>query len=170
MLILLVMYPCRNACNQVQKIYGKVCGLIFWGFWIRFLLEDSLVATISVFCDRWRANKSVQTELETLDDVPEIEEDTSPADVDIVFYIINISLAIFLAAALVGLPLYILSFYQVNFSKLKDEQFKNRYGEAYAGMDPEKKASIYFNAFFLLRRYIFALTICTQFVLGQVWL
>ena len=57
MFILLITYPCSKYLPKVKKVHNKVTGIIFWGFWIRFLMEESLVAFISVLCDLFHSNE-----------------------------------------------------------------------------------------------------------------
>ena len=76
------------------------------------------------------------------------------------FYAINISVLAFFAISLFALPFFISIHYSVNFNKLQDPKFTKKYGEVYAGLNPSKKSTIFFAVFFLLRRYIFVISIC----------
>ena len=58
------------------------------------------------------------------------------------------------------MPVFIILFYRLNFNRLTDPDFEEKYGEVYAGMNPEKKSTIFYTVFFLVRRYIFVISIC----------
>ena len=85
------------------------------------------------------------------------------------FKIINICVLAFFAIALLALPVFISVYYTINFDKLKEPEFEEKYGEVYAGLNAEKKSTIFFAVFFLMRRYIFVITICFT-LFWQVWL
>jgi len=68
------------------------------------------------------------------------------------------------------IPVFVVVFYSINLDRMSDDDFMEKYGETYAGMAP-KRPSIFFACFFLLRRYMFVLTISTIAVMVvNVWL
>ena len=89
-------------------------------------------------------------------------------DVAISFKIINIAVLAFFAIALLIMPFFISIYYSLNFDRLKDEEFEQKWGEALAGLDSEKRSTIFFAVFFLIRRYIFVVTICFT-LFWSVW-
>ena len=104
MIMLLIFLPIKGCFKPVLKMHNKVSGIIFWGFWLRFIIEDCLVALISVFCD-WKAN-----------DIH--GEQNDEIEVNKLFLGIDKGLTIFLGIVLLALPIFILIFYRVNFNKL----------------------------------------------------
>ena len=56
MFILLITYPLTKYYERVKTPHSKVSSSIFWGTWIRFLMEESLVAFMSVFCQLFKSN------------------------------------------------------------------------------------------------------------------
>ena len=63
MFLLLITYPLTKYFKRVKTPHNKVSGNIFWGLWIRFLMEESLVGFTSVFCQVFKIN-SCKGELE----------------------------------------------------------------------------------------------------------
>ena len=51
-----------------------------------------------------------------------------------------------------------------------EPNFRKKYGEVYGGMHPDRAECIVHPLFFLLRRYIFVLTICIPMFSEQPWL
>ena len=72
MFILLLLIPCKKYCESVNRMHAKTSSIIFWGFWLRFLVEDSLVAVISVICDFFGTNEASK---EDVDQVLILEEE-----------------------------------------------------------------------------------------------
>ena len=58
--------------------------------------------------------------------------------------------------ALALLPVFILTFYNVNEDKFDDEEFEEKYGAPYEGLDTRKKTAIYFSLIFIFRRLSYA--------------
>ena len=156
-LCILLLHPLRKHSRGLSQRLDTVSGSIFWGFWLRFLIEDSLIALIAVFCDQYsiQANSDSDSQIE-------------PSNPATAFKLIDISILILFGLALFALPFFVVVFYLINFEKLTDKNFMGRYGEVYAGLNPERKSTIAFSVFFLLRRYIFAITICLT-LFWQVW-
>ena len=50
MVLLLVTWPITKLYTQAKKPHDKVTNPIFWSIWIRYMLEESLVIFIAVFC------------------------------------------------------------------------------------------------------------------------
>ena len=55
---LIVLYPLRKYSLRLSNRLDKISDGIFWGFWLRFVIEDCLVALISVFCDTYSVKAS----------------------------------------------------------------------------------------------------------------
>ena len=58
MLLLCLTNPCKKYFDCVERIHQKVSGTIFWSFWLRFLIEDSLTAEVCVCCYLYSSNLS----------------------------------------------------------------------------------------------------------------
>ena len=60
MIVLLIMHPLKKHSQRISKRLDDTSDSIFWGFWLRFIIEDSMIALISVFCDEnsFFANKT----------------------------------------------------------------------------------------------------------------
>ena len=43
MVLLCLIHPCKRY-RRVNKVHSKVSGGIYWSFWLRYIIEDSLVA------------------------------------------------------------------------------------------------------------------------------
>ena len=71
---------------------------------------------------------------------------------------------------LVALPIFIAIFYPINFKRMDEDDFKQKYGEVYGGMHPNRIECILHPIFFLLRRYIFVITICIPIFSDKSWL
>lgn len=156
-LCILLLHPLRKHSRGLSQRLDTVSGSIFWGFWLRFLIEDSLIALIAVFCDQY----SIQANSDS-------DSQIQPSNPATAFKLVDISILILFGLALFALPFFVVVFYLINFEKLTDKNFMGRYGEVYAGLNPERKSTIAFSVFFLLRRYIFAITICLT-LFWQVW-
>ena len=50
MVLLLITWPITKLYAQAKKPHDKVMNPIFWSIWIRYMLEESLVIFIAVFC------------------------------------------------------------------------------------------------------------------------
>ena len=48
---LLALHPLKRLSNSLASRLNRISESIFWGFWLRFIIEDSMIALISVFCD-----------------------------------------------------------------------------------------------------------------------
>ena len=48
-----VLGPMRKYSHRLSQRLDKISAGIFWGFWLRFVIEDSLIALIAVFCDQY---------------------------------------------------------------------------------------------------------------------
>lgn len=70
----------------------------------------------------------------------------------------NFTIAVILTVLLAGLPFFISIFYCKNFIKLEDEEFREKYGAPYEGLDTEKRRSIAYSVIFILRRMFFSAT------------
>ena len=51
MWLLLITNPFKTCFAPLKKQHDKVYGIIFWNFWLRYLIEDSLMITIALFCN-----------------------------------------------------------------------------------------------------------------------
>ena len=80
------------------------------------------------------------------------------------------STATVLAFTVIAMPIFIALFYPINFKRMSDHDFESRYGEVYGGMHPDRVECIIHPIFFLLRRYIFVITICVPMFSEQPWL
>ena len=60
-------------------------------------------------------------------------------------------------AVLAFLPVWTLVFYCRKFEKLGDKDFEETYGSAYEGLRTDRRSSIFFPVFFIIRRYIFVI-------------
>ena len=60
MIGLLIMHPLKKHSQRISKRLDDTSDSLFWGFWLRFIIEDSMIALISVFCDEnsFFANKT----------------------------------------------------------------------------------------------------------------
>ena len=56
MVLLCITNKCKKYNKGIEKAHSKVSGILFWGFWLRFLIEDSLVAEICVCCYFFNSN------------------------------------------------------------------------------------------------------------------
>lgn len=70
--------------------------------------------------------------------------------------IIDFSIGIILAILSFILPFFILCFYYNYLDRLEDEDFQERFGTALEGLD-KKASSIWFAAWFVMRRFAFVL-------------
>ena len=70
--------------------------------------------------------------------------------------IIDFSIGLLLAILLLSLPFFIIGFYLYNLDKLEDEQFEIRFGTVLEGFD-KKKGSIFYAAWFVVKRFAFVL-------------
>jgi hypothetical protein len=61
-------------------------------------------------------------------------------------------------AVLIGLaPLFVVGFYSLNFAKIEDEEFINKFGSVYEGLKTNSRSVIVYTTIFLVRRALFAL-------------
>lgn len=116
----------------MERINEKASGIIFWNFWLRFLIEDSLCAEISLCCYLFGSNlardTSITSEAEPLREL----ESTSPGfgiyanddSVEPTFLYTNTSVAVILACVFLALPIFIALFYVWNFHKLANSDFE----------------------------------------------
>lgn len=70
--------------------------------------------------------------------------------------IINFVIAVMLAIMLILLPFFISIFYMKNFAKLADEDFIEKYGAPYEGLNIDKRSSIGYSVIFIVRRLCFS--------------
>ena len=70
--------------------------------------------------------------------------------------IISFAIAGILVIMLIVLPFFISIFYMKNFVKLADEEFKEKYGAPYEGLDTSKRSSIAYSVIFIVRRLCFS--------------
>ena len=56
MVLLLITWPITKLYAQAKKPHDKVMDPIFWSIWIRYMLEESLVIFIAVFCQLYKSN------------------------------------------------------------------------------------------------------------------
>ena len=140
------------------------------------MMEDSLVAAITVFCYFFQTNQfsadeseiSIDAEAQvTNSTIIEVQEDTS---IPIVFNVVNLITSSVLGLILLALPIFIAIFYPINFKRMPDPDFEAKYGEVYGGMHPDRVECIIHPIFFLLRRYAFVITICIPMFSDKAWL
>ena len=70
--------------------------------------------------------------------------------------IVDFTIGIIISIFLLPLSGFILCFYVKYHDKLKDEEFKEKFGTAMEGLDPNY-ASICYSAFFVFKRFVFIL-------------
>jgi len=162
MLILCLTNPLRRLGDKIEKVHGKVSNIIFWNFWLRFLIEDSLVAEICVCCYYFNSNVEQKDA-----DVPLREIEGSPS-YDSTYLHVNNILASSMGIVLLVLPFFVVSFYTYHHEKLAVKKFKSTVGECYAGMKKESKSIIFYSFFFLARRWVLVGVLCWSFVNKQV--
>ena len=132
MFFLCITNPCKEHSECLERINEKASGIIFWNFWLRFLIEDSLCAEISLCCYLFSSNlardTSVTSEVGPLREL----ESNSPGfgiyanddQVDTTFLYVNNSFAVILACVFLSLPIFIALFYVWNFHKLANRDFE----------------------------------------------
>ena len=110
---LIILHPMRKYSHRLSNRLDKISDGIFWGFWLRFVIEDCLVALISVFCDNYsiKASEEPGTSLET-------------EHVSMPFKIINIAVLAFFGIALLAIPFFVAIYYPMNFDRMKDPEFE----------------------------------------------
>lgn len=166
MLILCLTNPLRRLGNKIEKVHAKVSNIIFWNFWLRFLIEDSLVAEISVCCYFFNSNVET-TETSSLEDVLPRDIESQPS-YDSTYQQVNTFLASSMGMVLFVLPFFVVAFYSYHHEKLAEKKFKSTVGECYAGMKKESKSIIFYSFFFLARRWVLVAILCWSFFSKQV--
>ena len=68
--------------------------------------------------------------------------------------IVDLTIGIIISIFLFSLPGFILCFYAKYYDKLEDDEFKEKFGTAMEGFDPNY-ASICYSAFFVFKRFCF---------------
>ena len=71
MVLLLITIPITRWIIPFRKPHEKVKRSIFWSVWIRFIIEESLVALITVFCALFNSNQCHGSECTSAVDVLE---------------------------------------------------------------------------------------------------
>ena len=151
--LLTLLIPCRNQQNCVGRNHRKCSGIIFWGFWLRMLIQGCLeieISALNYLLDRDELIK-VYGHDESFDN----------------FFLINDLLSYGFMAVLTIMPIWVMVFYCYNFKKLDDKKFAEKYGSTYDGLRTEKRGVLFFPIYFLLRRGIFLVT--AMFGSDQPW-
>ena len=202
MLILSVTIPLKPYSSSVYNMHNKVSGAIYWGVWIRFFMEESLVIYFALFCNVMGSNNCIGQECEELAIEPStnstiasnstiatnstsvnatssasnatLTEDLTVTEgqyeISMTFLAINNATVSFLAFALLSMPFYIAIFYNLNYHKMKEPEFEKKHGEVYASMHDDRRSSLFYSAYFLVRRYIFVATIGLTMFMHQPWM
>jgi hypothetical protein len=129
-----VLLPFRFSF--IISISDKITQKLHWNFVIRLTIEAFLELTFSVFFNLKYASCNFQ-------------------------YLgswVNYFLAILFACMLVAAPFFIVGFYWRNFEQLTDEEFELRYGSVYEGLKPDRRSTIIYTTYFVIRRAAYALT------------
>lgn len=141
-LLLALFLPCHKQDNFVGRNHRKCSGIIFWGFWLRMLIQGCLeieVSALNYILDR--------------DELLAIYAESPEYDS---FFLVNDLLSFSLMILLVIMPIWVTIFYCYNFDKIGDKKFAEKYGSTYDGLRTDGKRSIlFFPVYFLVRRWIF---------------
>ena len=70
----------------------------------------------------------------------------------------NYFMAILFAVIIILAPIFILFFYNKNFSRLEDEEFISRFGAVYEGLRVDRRTFLVYMIYFIIRRCIFSFT------------
>lgn len=76
------------------------------------------------------------------------------------FLIVNNTTVVLLGSVLIMMPIFIAVFYPYNYNHITEGDFEKKYGEVYTGMHDNKKSTLFYPFFFMVRRYLFVFTIC----------
>ena len=68
------------------------------------------------------------------------------------------------------MPLFIGIKLFLNFDKLGDEKFEEKYGDLYADMKKHEKMTIFYNTYFMIRRGLFTAVVCFTMFQDHAWL
>jgi len=142
--LLALFIPCRKQQNCVGRSHRKCSGIIFWGFWLRMLIQGCLeieIAALVYMLDRPQL-------LEIYGEDEKFEN----------FFLINDLMSYGFMAVLIIMPVWVAIFYCYNFKKLEDKKFTERYGSTYDGLRTNRKSILFFPIYFLIRRGIFLVT------------
>ncbi len=106
-LLLALFLPCHRQDNIVGRNHKKCSGIIFWGFWLRMLIQGCLeieISALNYIIDR--------------DELLEIYKDEPSYDT---FFLLNDALSYSFMTVLLIMPIWVTIFYCYNFNKLGDE-------------------------------------------------
>ena len=108
---------------------------LYWNFGIRLIIEGALELSFSAF----------------------INLKYGVCSFKILGSWVNYFYSIFLTATLILMPVVVLLFYCLNFKKLEEKDFEEKFGTVYEGLNASKRSSLFFTVIFLLRRITFSL-------------
>lgn len=132
---LAIMYFLKNRYKKVDEVYTKIYNALFFNVILRFLLEGYLEFAIDALINVEGGNL-------VYDDIT-----TGLSSV----------LAIIMTVVLILLPFIMWYILKKNFHRLREEAIEGKFGSIYEGLR-HKPGSIYYNCYFVARRFGFAAT------------
>lgn len=125
----------RGLCcwsQRCMRCVGKINNMMYFNTYLRFGLEASLELSISALVRPLEFRFGTNTD------------------------IMHSTFASFIKLALFSLLCFTLLYLQLNFRKLEDPLFKQRFGDVYQGLDTRYRDKVLSPFWFLLRRILYA--------------
>ena len=133
-LILSVLLSCCTRFTFARWLHTKIKNALYWNFVIRFILEAALEISFCAYFNFYYGEFKIR-----------------------IFgsWFNYVSMGI-MTSCLVLLPFFILDFYlATNFYKIDSEDFEAKYGSVYEGLKKDKKLSLIYPVYFIIRRMLF---------------
>jgi len=133
-----VLMLCRKRHAKIEKLYLKFSNFLFWGAALRFIFEGYLGTALCVCIGLTKM---------------EWEEGNFGVEYNNYF-------TFGLAIALLIMPFYTSLFYGWKINELDDEEFTEKFGTLYSGLnldtkEDKRKIGLFFPFFFVVRRILF---------------
>lgn len=116
-------------------IYDKITRILFFGFIFTAIIESYLPTSVAVFNSLEYVSFNIPI-------------NALPSMITILYF-----------ALVIVFPFFILIFLTINSNRLRNKEFKHRYGSLYLDINTSKRGATLFFVLFTLRRLIFAIIV-----------
>ena len=144
-ILLWFLKPVVNYWPRLKTVHDRLRKSLYWNQFLRLILEASIEISVSLInniyveYNSYMNGEGIRWLLKRI------------------FYWINAFTAAGCLVILIFGPLFTIIFYLRRFNDWKSETFETKFGSPLEGLRKDKKSSIFYPAFFIVRRMIFAL-------------
>lgn len=144
-ILLPILRPLKAISPRFSRWHSSVSKTLFWNGFLRLILEAALDFSIAMLIN-----------------LNAIYELNSRGNTDwwlphLPFFWLNYLTVGFAALALFVGPIFLLIFYTCRYKSWTDDKFEQRFGAVLDGLRKDTRMSIFYPAFFMIRRTVFAL-------------